>query len=642
MLVAGHVAVRQHVALCVSSVAGRYFARGQPVVMATPNTLREASEHKLLPQSNEMQLANEMLRNLHGESEWPLLSCKVDKPKTDGDSGQTHQSYIITLWPNRDDDIVDSLQQQIDNLMYCVNSFNNRARFLLVVMDYSIKEPQLQAVKMAEVLWNPYKIINVLIMFPNTDRTCSNCAHDTIDLYTWFPYDSGHCGHVTKVDLLEQWVVDGNGSFRSNTDLFPVKVPRNLHGCPMVIAPVERVPFVRQTANSTDPQGVVTYMFEGLEIEYLLILAKAMNFTPVFLQRRVGDFVQIRMEIFMEIAEGSVDITVGIHPLHPLLVSAGDPSRPYYELSMKWWVPCGAPATRTEKIMAVFTPSVWVSVLLVFILTAAAFWRTAVGPCTVSQTDSKMFRNFHYSLYNVWAIFLGVSMPQLPKSPRLRRIFVLYVWYSFAMSTVFQVFFISFLVNPGYKKQIESFEELVDSGLQLATDPKILSLANASNYWEYLRLKLSTDSCSNVDECLVQLVMHRNMTTVSSDFQFEYILATIGLTEDKNKYLCTIPQNVFTTRFGMYVSKGNPLLDRFNLWIQRAMESGLVKKYWSQFVWNVTLQGAASRARDRSEGIYTGGDIFFVFSLSHLNAAFCQLLICYVFCFVVFVAECTI
>jgi hypothetical protein len=638
MLSAEHTAVQQHVALCVSSVAHRYFARGQPVVMSTPSSVRDVTEHELLPRSNEIQLANEMLENLHKESEWPLLSCKLDKPMTDSDNAHKHQSYIITLWPNRDDDVLDSLQQQIDNLLSFVNSFNHRAIFLLVVMDYSIKVPQVHALKMAETLWNPYKIINVLIIFPNINRL----AYDTINLYTWFPYDAGHCGQVRKVDLLDQWVLNGNGSFRSNTDLFPVKVPRNLHGCPLVVAPVERIPFVQQTTSRTDSQGDVTYMFEGLEIEYLLILAKAINFTPVFLQRRVGDFVQVRLEIFMEIAQGSVDITVGTHPLLPLLVRAGDPVRPYYELTMRWWVPCATPAPRMDKIMAVFTPSVWVSIFLVFILTAVAFWRTAVGPHSVYQTDSKIFKNFHYSFYNVWAIFLGVSMPELPKTLRLRSIFLLYVWYSFAMSTVFQVFFISFLVNPGYTKRVESFEELVNSGLKLATDARMLSLANTSGYWEYLRLGLSTDSCFIIDECLIQLVRHKNITTVSSDFQFEYVLATIGRTKDKNKYVCTIPEIVVTSRFVMYVSKGNPLLDRFNLWIQRAIESGLVKKYWSEFIWNVTLQGVPTSEQDQSEGIQTGGDMFFVFTLSHLSAAFCQLLICYLFCFAVFMAECRI
>lgn len=643
MLPAEHATLHEHVALCVLSVAQRHFARGKPVVMSTPSSVRDAREHKLLPRSNEIQLANEMLQNLHEESEWPLLSCQLDKPISDSGNAHKHQSYIITLWPDGVDDVIDSLQQQIYNLLSYENSFNHRARFLLVVMDYGVKVPELDALKMFEMLWNPYKIINVLILLPDINtahKTSSNRAYDTLNLYTCFPYDSEQCGEARKVDLLDQCLLDVDGRLHSNANLFPVKVPRNLHGCPLVVAPIERIPFVRQTTNHTDSEGDVTYVFEGLEVEYVLNLAEAMNFTPVFLQRRVGDFVQVRLEIFMEISQGFVDITVGTHPLHLLLARAADPVRPYYELTMRWWVPCATPAPRMEKIMAVFTPSVWVSILAVFILTAVVFWRTAVGPRSVSRTDSKIFKTFHYTFYNVWAIFLGVSVPKQPKTIRLRGIFLIYAWYSFAMSTVLQVFLISFLVNPGYNKRVENFEELVNSDLKLATDAKMMSFTNTSGYWEYLRVGLSTDSCSDIDECLIQLVRYKNITTVSSGFQFEYVLAKIGRTKDKKRFLCTIPEIVVTSRFSMYVSKGNPLLDRFNLWIQRVTESGLVKKYWSEFIWNVTVEGLRAPGWDHSDDTESDDSMFFVFTLSHLSVAFCQLLICYLFSFAVFVAEC--
>jgi hypothetical protein len=202
------------------------------------------------------------------------------------------------------------------------------------------------------------------------------------------------------------------------------------------------------------------------------------------------------------------------------------------------------------------------------------------------------------------------------------------------MSAVFQVFFISFLVNPGYEKGIDTFQDLVESGLKLTTDAKMLSLANASGYWEYLRLQLSTDTCAPIDECLKLLVNEKNFTTVSSTVQFEYVLATLGKTEDRARYLCTIPEIVDTAKFSLYVSKGNPLLPVMDAWIQRAIESGVISKYWSQFIWNVTLQGAANRGSEADQI-----DMFVVFTVSHLSPAFCQLLAGYLLSFVVLLAE---
>jgi hypothetical protein len=45
-------------------------------------------------------------------------------------------------------------------------------------------------------------------------------------------------------------------------------------------------------------------------------------------------------------------------------------------------------------------------------------------------------------------------------------LFMLFLWYSFAMSTIFQSFFISFLVSPGYVYRISSLKVLNHSGLK--------------------------------------------------------------------------------------------------------------------------------------------------------------------------------
>jgi len=636
LLATAHSGVEHRVVLCVSSIASRHFVPGQPLVISAPESDHVADRAPVLHRT-EVQLMDAVLSSLHAQSKWPILTSRSDDPAVSSDAAHKHQSYVIFLWPEHLNDAADTLRQSMDSLMLYTNSFNHRAKFVLVLVGYKQSFPQSDILKLLEIMWNPLKIINVLVMLPTAAGTfndvCSNCEYGVLSLYTWFPYDSNVCGQVKKLVLLDQWLPEGDGRFSSNAELFPSEVPRNLHGCPLTVAPIERIPFVKLTNSHTDSSGDVKYLYEGLEIEYILFPARAMNFTPVFLEPRVGDFVQVRVEVFMEIAQGLVDVTVGTHPMHSLLVAVGDATRPYYEITMRWWVPCAAPATRTDKVMAVFTPSVWVSVVLVFILTATAFWRTALH----AEADRPAFRTFTRSFYTVWSVFLGVSVSELPTTHRLRSLFLLYVWYSFAISTVFQVLFISFLVNPGYEKGIDTFEDLVQSGLILATDARLIRFANASGYWEYLKLQLSTETCSLVDDCLKHLVTHKNITTVSSAVQFEYVLAALGKTEDKGRYLCTIPEIVDTTKFALYVSKGNPLLPMFDVWIQRAIESGIVAKYWSQFIWNATLQGAANRdsAADQSDS-----HVFFVFTVSHLSPAFCQLLIGYLLSFVVLMAEC--
>ena len=51
---------------------------------------------------------------------------------------------------------------------------------------------------------------------------------------------------------------------------------------------------------------------------------------------------------------------------------------------------------------------------------------------------------------------MGVSATNTPNTWKNRLIFLLYVYYSFAMSTVFQAFSISYLLEPGYGKKYET------------------------------------------------------------------------------------------------------------------------------------------------------------------------------------------
>jgi len=57
---------------------------------------------------------------------------------------------------------------------------------------------------------------------------------------------------------------------------------------------------------------------------------------------------------------------------------------------------------------------------------------------------------------------VGVSVPQKPTTSTLSFLFYLYVCFCFAISTVFQAIFVSYLVEPKYEKKIETVNELLD------------------------------------------------------------------------------------------------------------------------------------------------------------------------------------
>jgi hypothetical protein len=69
--------------------------------------------------------------------------------------------------------------------------------------------------------------------------------------------------------------------------------------------------------------------------------------------------------------------------------------------------------TTTEKVIGMFTPSVWFTMAVVIVLTTLVFWRTSNGPaCAV--TESHTYRTVLHCAYNVWSTFLGLSVSQMP------------------------------------------------------------------------------------------------------------------------------------------------------------------------------------------------------------------------------------
>jgi hypothetical protein len=76
------------------------------------------------------------------------------------------------------------------------------------------------------------------------------------------------------------------------------------------------------------------------------------------------------------------------------------------------------------------------------------------------------------AFHNAWTILFGVSVPKMLTRWKQRFLFLLYVYYCFATVTVFQVFFASYLVEPGYGKAITTLdEEALDKDFLYGNNP---------------------------------------------------------------------------------------------------------------------------------------------------------------------------
>jgi len=109
----------------------------------------------------------------------------------------------------------------------------------------------------------------------------------------------------------------------------------------------------------------------------------------------------------------------------------------------------------------------------------------------------------------VWAVPTGISVPQKPISLSLRIFFIAWVWYSVAMTTVYQAYFIGLLVNPGFEKSIETTNDLMQSGIEYGYTSDIDALKLSDPLYEIIATNRKI--YMSVYKCLQRVIERKDL-----------------------------------------------------------------------------------------------------------------------------------
>jgi hypothetical protein len=197
---------------------------------------------------------------------------------------------------------------------------------------------------------------------------------------------------------------------------------------------------------------------------------------------------------------------------------------------------------------------------------------------------------------------------------------------------VFQAFFTSYLVEPGYGKKFETFDDLLYSSVPYGYNEAIQILLSSTSYEDHLSFPTSRrQACYDVLECTKRIVNNAQLCMINIPRFSQYIASEMGI-RDTSKTFCTLEENVGTSGHIFLLNNGSPYLNRLNVLIRRSLEGGLLEQYWAQLLWITSLR-SKMRVGDGEE------DMYFVFTLSHLSPAFCVLGFGYVLSSAAFLAE---
>jgi hypothetical protein len=360
-----------------------------------------------------------------------------------------------------------------------------------------------------------------------------------------------------------------------------------------------------------------------------------MNLTAVFLPPSLNMELDSFVKEIADLEYDISDVLTGTIPLMPVFVSSSfDATITHTYANMKMLVPCTKSIPGTQKILATFSLTVWLTIGLVLLLTTAVFWCAGNVPnlsvCNMTHSYQSLSDCFH----NVWAVFVAVSVPRQPRSSTLRVFSFLYVCFCFAISTVFQAFFVSYLVEPKYEKNLETLEELLDSDIVYVYHPSVKYVQATASYPEFrkfLENKRLKEDCSDVRKRVERMITKRGIGSITIPYFAIYVAGELG-TMDVGRLICSFDEEIMCGCTTFLFKKGNPLLDRSNFLMRRYLEAGLLENVWTELHHRSALR-SGGRLREAA------GDVFFVFSLCHVMPAFVVLLVGSVLSSVVFIGE---
>jgi hypothetical protein len=388
---------------------------------------------------------------------------------------------------------------------------------------------------------------------------------------------------------------------------------------------------------STDEKNCTSYSYVGYEVEYFKLIAQTLNLSILYQEVPFGSIPETHKKGTDDVLYGFSDVTFGGYPLHVFIAQMLDPTIPYAKEYLKWYVPCGKPIPRSEKVANIFKPHMWLAIFFVF-MSAAVVMRQLSKRSKLFEFESQSFRDVSICFYNVWAVSMGVPVPDMPRNSRIRLVFLCLVWYCFAIRTLFQTCFTSILVNPGIIDQIRTTEELYQSDLVYFRSEEMDSLMQFTVPDYHKEIRLKRKECGKWDASMTEYLNSDHGAAVSFGVFTEYAVWSSVPAGSEEPQLCTLPEDIYTLDYVMYLRKGSPLLSTFNIVIRRIMETGLILKSTNDFKATFRYIDWSSNLKLPYRVRKTNDD-YTVFSLYHLTMIFCVLAMGCVMSCVMFVGE---
>jgi hypothetical protein len=310
----------------------------------------------------------------------------------------------------------------------------------------------------------------------------------------------------------------------------------------------------------------------------------------------------------------------------------------YFPETVKWFGPIPKQIPQWKGLVILFTPLMWILVLIVYLTASIIFWSLANVHTSVNEHVS--YKNPVLCFLQTFSIILGEAVFVRPHSWYLRLVFVVWVYYCLLINTAYQSSLIGVRSRPRFEPPIDTVEELLQSQMPYGyITPVKIWFTDVEDSTSRTILANGIE-CPSLDHCLKRIITTQNFAVCGGGLHILY------LSYQKRYSYSGAPKfipfkDVMASYFpSMFFRSGSPLLENFNSIIHRMIAAGMVKQFWERIkmrdIGHAMEDGDEDGDEDNDED---GSDDAVVLTLDHLQGAFSLLILGLAFGLIVFIME---
>lgn len=300
--------------------------------------------------------------------------------------------------------------------------WNTRAKIVVVLNKLSKPESVLQQ------LW-AFNISNVIMLDLNS-----------MNIFAWSPFNENQCGR--------KFIYHQFNCYALNTtkDLFIVA--KKFTGCSIRAAYFRvayDIPYMANGSGIGVAERSFGFVMEGLGINVLYEPIGDEKERELLSQHTLEDPIYFNFDVIFPIVTRFVWI-----------YTEYDASEIYLFDDYLWVIAKPQQLPNTQVMAVIFSTNVWIAAIATYILSAICWY-------FLNNAHRARKTGLTTSFLDIIRLSLTFSIPKTPESMFRRFFFILYILFSFVLSSAFLGKYSSVLTHPGHEKSIESVEEMANS-----------------------------------------------------------------------------------------------------------------------------------------------------------------------------------